>query len=110
MQEQRRYQRVNFFCPLHLTALQSGITVPGRCFDISIGGVGMTTGISLERGQMVRVRFHLHSDAGKVLDEDILGRVAYCQAQDEGNRLGIEFLDVVHESTQPLLNRTINQL
>jgi len=110
MQEQRRYQRVNFFCPLHLTALQSGITVPGRCFDISIGGVGMTTGISLERGQMVRVRFHLHSDAGKVLDEDILGRVAYCQSQEDDNRLGVEFLETVRESTQPALTRAINHL
>ena len=47
MPEQRRYQRVDFFCPLHLTVLQKGITVPASCFDISIGGVGLSTGIAL---------------------------------------------------------------
>jgi len=110
MQEQRRYQRMDFFCPLHLTVLQNGFMVPASCIDISIGGVGLIARISLERGQMVRVRFHLNPESGEARDEDIVGRVAYSQAQNDGNRLGIEFLDTIRESTQPVLMRTINHL
>ena len=59
---------------------------------------------------MVRVRFHLHSATGEVVDEDAVGRVAYCQSQEDDNRLGVEFLETVRESTQPALTRAINHL
>ena len=47
----RRYERVPFFCPLQVIALQGeAATVPGSSLDISIGGVGLTAPRPLERG------------------------------------------------------------
>jgi len=106
----RRYERVAFFCPLQLTELRNGTTVPASSFDIGIGGVGLTTEIALERGQPVRVRFCLRHESNGETDEDVLGQVAYCRADEDGNRIGIEFLEVVRESTQPALVRRLNSL
>jgi c-di-GMP-binding flagellar brake protein YcgR len=110
MFQQRRYERVAFFCPLHLTVQPDGPTVPGRSFDVSLGGVGICAGVLLERGQTVRIRFHLHNGSTKYIDEDIMGRVAYCRADEEGNRMGIEFLETIRETTQPALARKLNSL
>jgi hypothetical protein len=107
---QRRYERVAFFCPLQLTVLPNGLTVPGTSFDISIGGVGIATELFLERGQPVRLRFHLENGSHGPIDEDILGRVAYARADEDGNRLGIEFLEAVCESGQPALARRLAKL
>ena len=107
---QRRYERVAFYCPVQLTVLPNGPAVPGRSFDISIGGVGITTEIALERGQSVCVRFHLQNGAPEGKDEDILGRVAYSRADEDGGRVGIEFLATIQESAQPELARKLNNL
>ena len=53
-----------FFCPLQLTVLPDGPTVPGKSFDISLGGVGITADIFLERGQSVVIRFQLEEPIG----------------------------------------------
>ena len=95
MLEQRRYERVAFSCGLQLTALPSGPTVPGRSFDISVGGVGITSDILLNCGQTVRVRFHLHDGSNEWTVEDVLGRVAYSYADEGENRMGIEFLETI---------------
>jgi hypothetical protein len=108
--EQRRYERVAFYCPVDLTVLPNGPAVPGRSFDISIGGVGIITQIALERGQSVSVRFHMHNGASESKDEDILGRVAYSRADEDGDRIGIEFLATVQEAAQPMLARKLNNL
>jgi hypothetical protein len=110
MMQQRRYERVAFFCPLHLTVLQDGTMTPASAIDISIGGVGATAPLSLERGQTVRVRFHLANGSGGRIDEDVLGRVAYSRADEDGNRVGIEFIEPIREANQPVLTRTINNL
>jgi hypothetical protein len=107
---QRRYERVGFFCPLHLTVLPNGPVVPGNSFDISIGGVGITTTVPLERGQMVRVQFHLQNGAPEAIHEEVLGRVAYCRADENGDRAGIEFLEKIGDAMQPELARKLNNL
>jgi c-di-GMP-binding flagellar brake protein YcgR len=106
----RRYERVAFFCPLHVTSLQGGAAVPARSFDISMGGVGLTAPISLERGETVCVRFHLNRASGEAVDEDVWGRVAYSRADEDGNRVGIEFINTLREATQPALTRRIGNL
>ncbi len=40
----------------------------------------------------------------------MLGRVAYSRADEDGNRIGIEFLETIRESAQPLLAQKLNNL
>jgi c-di-GMP-binding flagellar brake protein YcgR len=107
---QRRYERVAFYCGLQLTALPNGPTIPARSLDISVGGVGITSDTLLNRGQTVRVRFHLHNESDEWTDEDVLGRVTYSCADENENRMGIEFLETIQESTKPALAHQLNAL
>jgi hypothetical protein len=110
MECRRRYERVAFFCPLEVTALSSGQTVPGTSFDITVAGVGLTSGVLLERGETVRLRFHLRNGSHNQTNEDILGRVAYANADEDGNRLGVEFLELVNDTTHPALAHALAKL
>jgi hypothetical protein len=105
---QRRYERVAFFCPVQLTVLPAGQTIPGMTFDISIGGVGVATSMMLERGTSVRVRFQFHDAAKNKICEEVFGRVAYSRADEDGDRIGIEFMQTIQESSNPLLARKLN--
>lgn len=107
---QRRYERVAFYCGLQVTVLPNGPTIAARSFDLSVGGVGIAADILLNRGQAVRVRFHLHNGSKEWTDEDILGRVAYASADEDGNCIGIEFLEMIQESTKPALAHTLKRL
>ena len=106
---QRRYERVPFFCPLQLTSLKNGVSVRGSACDISIGGVGLTAPIALARGQPVCVRFYLHNGTKDEV-EDVMGQVAYMRADEDGNRMGIEFNETLKEAAHPLLAKKINNL
>ena len=110
MLERRRYERVDFYCPVHLTVEPDGPTIPCQSFDISLGGVGLSLPVSLERGQAVRVCFHLRSGADNTTDSTVAGHVAYTKADEDGVRVGIEFLSAIQESNQPALARKLNQL
>lgn len=106
----RRYERVAFFCPVTVFALPDGPVLSGRTFDISLGGVGVTTERMLERGQSVRVRFHVQNESDEAVEEDVIGQVAFSRADEAGDRMGIEFLQAVHESMQPILTYKLNNL
>lgn len=106
----RRYERVAFFCPVTVVVLPDGPAMQGRTFDISLGGVGVTTQRMLERGQSVRVRFHFQRGADVPVDEDVMGQVAYSRADEDGDRVGIEFLQPVSESISPMLAYKLNNL
>jgi hypothetical protein len=106
----RRYERAAFYCRLQLTVLPDGPVVPGNSFDISIGGVGLSTALPLERGQQVSVRFYLHNGGSEEMHADVLGQVAYCRSDEDGNRLGVAFLGTIQEATQPVLAKKINSL
>ncbi len=110
MHEQRRYQRVAYFCPLQLTVLPDGPTVPGSSFDISRGGVGLVADISLERGQSVFIHFQVENQRHEAVEAGILGRVAYSRADEDGNSIGVEFLEDVREPSQPVLARILDNL
>lgn len=99
-----------FYCPLQLTVLPDGPTVAGRSFDISLGGVGITADVFLERGQTVQASFHFSDGPQGEAEESVLGRVAYSRADEDGNRIGIEFLEILRESAQPLLAQKLNNL
>ncbi len=108
--EQRHYERLPFYCRLQLTILPNGPVVSARSFDISAGGVGITTNILLNRGQSVRVRFHLPNGLYKRIREDVVGHVAYSCADEDGNRIGIEFEETIQESRQPVLAQKLSTL
>lgn len=110
MNGKRRYERVAFYCPVQLTVLPDGPDVPGNTFDISLAGMGLAAEVFLERGQDVLVRFHPAKGSPPDKDESVLGRVAYSRADEGGNRLGIEFVKPIRESTQPSLTRRLFNL
>ncbi len=110
MTGQRRYERVQFFCPVKLTVLPDGPTVQANSFDISIGGVGLHSSLFLERGEDVLVHFNIADGSRGSVEESALGRVAHSTADENGNRLGVEFLQTIRESIQPRLTKTLNRL
>jgi hypothetical protein len=107
---QRRYERVAFFCPLRVAVLPDGPVVAANSIDISLGGVGFTTAASLQQGQSVAVRFQLKDKVGRPVEEVAMGRVAYARADEDGNRVGVEFLETVRDADQPLLSKKLNRL
>jgi c-di-GMP-binding flagellar brake protein YcgR len=110
MTERRRYERVAFYCGVQVFVLPDGPLLLARAFDISLGGVGVTCDQSLTRGQSVRASFRLRDKSDRWAEEHVLARVAYCQADEGGNRIGIEFTEKIQESIQPVLTRTLNAL
>jgi c-di-GMP-binding flagellar brake protein YcgR len=110
MDERRRYERVNWYHPLKVTVLPDGPSVQASSFDISLGGVGVTVPVMLERGQPVCVRFHFATESPGGIDEDVLGRVAYANADEDGNRIGVEFLEPIRENTKPMLAKKLSSL
>ena len=72
------------------------------------------SGNHLERspgpGQSVRVRFHLPNGSYKWIREDVVGNVAYSRADEDGNRIGIEFWETIQESRQPVLAQKLSAL
>jgi c-di-GMP-binding flagellar brake protein YcgR len=106
----RRYQRVPFFHEVGLTAGKASAAAPARSFDISLGGVGVFTQAHLERGQLVQVAFHLRDARQQAFVETVAGHVAYLRASEDGNQLGIEFLEPIRVDTHPRLLRAIERL
>ncbi len=103
MNGRRRYERVSFFCDVQLAVLPDGPTFAAHCVDISLGGVGLTAARAVEPGHTVNLAFTLRNNAGKEIVNRVSGRVARCDADYDGNRLGVEFLEPLHESTSPQL-------
>ena len=106
----RRYERVAFYSRLQITVLPNGPVVPGNSFDISIGGAGISTSVLLQRGQQVSIRFYLRNGGSEEVHADVLGQVAYCRSDEDGNRIGVAFLAPIQEVTQPVLAKEINNL
>ena len=110
MNSRRRYERVPFFCDVSLSALPEGAAVVAHSFDISLGGVGIVTQTALEPGRMVAVAFSLRDKSGAKVVNQVNGRVARCDADSDTNRLGIEFLVPLAESTSPQLVQRIMKI
>lgn len=110
MTGQRCCERVEFFCPVKLKMLPDGPTISANSFDISLGGIGLISPVFVERGKDIRVQLRVKNGQNEYTYESALGRVAYSRAEVEGNRLGIEFMEYIHESTQPELTKKLNAL
>jgi c-di-GMP-binding flagellar brake protein YcgR len=106
----RKFERVPFFCEVSVTSLDNGCALHANSFDISLGGVGMTMAASLPVNSLVQVGFHLKNNQQKAVVENIRGRIAYSRAFEDGNYLGVEFLDLPTAATCPELTRKLNSL
>ena len=106
----RGYERVPSFREVGLTLRQGTAPVSARSFDISLGGVGVFTQAHLERGQSVKVAFFFMNTKQQKVVETVAGQVAYLRATEDGNQLGIEFLEPLREDTHPQLMRAIHKL
>jgi c-di-GMP-binding flagellar brake protein YcgR len=108
--ENRRYARLGFFCDLTVTPLPTGKPLPASSIDISLGGVGMTANFSLPREQIIQVDFHLRDQKHHEIVESVLGKVAYTRSDEDGNRIGVEFLKTLQESEYPELTKRLLKL
>lgn len=106
MIERRRYGRVGFLCQVELSAFPDGPMLEGSSLDLSLGGVGVVTASALSVGQVVAVTFHLRED-GLDVQEKVIGRVANLKADVDANRIGLEFLEPLRETAQPVLVRRL---
>jgi len=77
--------------PLNVTVLRSGVpdAVPGRCIDVSGGGVGAVLAAEVHPGELVGIEFRL-PDSASVLAK---ARVCY----QERLRCGLQFLAIPAE-------------
>ena len=110
MESRRRYERVQFYCDIAMTPLPEGQTVPAYSFDLSLGGVGVMADVALPRGHLVRLDFHLKDRQQNSITETILGNIAYSKADEDGNRLGIEFLEPIHQTAAAELTRRLQEI
>ena len=106
----RRYERVGFYCDLLVTPTAGGEAVPARSVDISLGGVGVVAAVSWPRGELVRIGFHLKDSRQQPVVEEVTGRIAHCRAEEDGNILGVEFLEPISAAAQPALARRLQAL
>ena len=107
MIERRVYERVPFFCDIAMTILPAAQVVEAHSYDISLGGVGLVTVASVRAGAMVGLAFSLRDKTGKSVVNQVNGRVVRCDADLDGNRLGIEFLTPLNAATSPQLMKRV---
>lgn len=110
MTENRRYERVPYFGRVDLTPAAGGPTIEAAAVDISLGGVGLISPRLLRKGDMVRASFPLLDAKGQRVVEVVAARVAFVQADFEGNRLGLEFLEPIGRASCPALARKVERL
>jgi c-di-GMP-binding flagellar brake protein YcgR len=108
--EKRRYARLNFFCDLTVTPLPNGKPRPANSVDLSLGGVGICAEYSLNRDQIVQIDFHLRDENHQETIEQIIGKVAYSRSDEDGTRIGVEFMKPIQESDNPVLAMRLQNL
>jgi c-di-GMP-binding flagellar brake protein YcgR len=108
--ENRRYARLNFFCELRVTPMPNGKPMPASSIDLSAGGVGLYANYSLNREQLVQIDFHLRDEKHREVVESVLGKVAYARSDEDGTRIGVEFLKTIQEADYPALAKRLQEL
>jgi hypothetical protein len=101
---------VPFLKPVTVWAPPDGPPVEARTVDISLGGVGLACRASFRKGQVVVVAFRLNDPRRGPVEERVTGRVANLVADDDGNRIGVEFAEPLHASAHPALTRAVERL
>ena len=107
--EKRIYERVGFLCRVDLKT-DDGATFEASTVDISLGGVGVMAPRFLAAGRDVTLAFHLRDRQGAPAVERAVGRVAHARSDVDGHMLGVEFLEPLRRSSNPLLTRIVEPL
>jgi c-di-GMP-binding flagellar brake protein YcgR len=108
--EKRRYERLNFYCDLIVTTMPEGESFSASSIDLSLGGVGVSSPRFLNRDQIVKIDFHLRDENHREIVESAMGRVAYSRSDEDGTRLGVEFLQLLQENDNPALAKRLQRL
>jgi c-di-GMP-binding flagellar brake protein YcgR len=108
--DKRRYVRVNFFCEMTVTPMPEGKPRPASSIDLSLGGVGLYANYSLDRDKIVQIEFHLRDEKHREFVERVMGKVAYSRSDEDGTRIGVEFLKIINDTDTPVLAKRLQKL
>jgi hypothetical protein len=75
-----------------------------------VGGAGLICPALLVRGQVIEMSFQLTDPKLGPCVERVKARVVNFMADLDGNRVGVEFLEPLHDSRNPALARAVSQL
>jgi len=101
--ERRSYERVGFHCRVAVAVRPGAVPIEARSMDLSLGGAGIATAAPLEVGQTVVLTFILRDGRQQEVRDQVQGRVVNLKADLDCNRVGVEFLEPLHESKHPAL-------
>ena len=107
MMERRSYERVGFLCRVAVAVRPEAAPIEARSIDLSLGGVGLATSAALPVGQTVVLTFFLKGARQEEVRDQVQGRVVNLKADLDCNRVGVEFLEPLHESRHPALVRKL---
>jgi c-di-GMP-binding flagellar brake protein YcgR len=107
MIERRQYQRVPFHCRTTFAARGAGDPVEGWTIDLSLVGVQMASTRNFPLQQLISITFHFKDLTLKAIAERADGVIVRKHAESEGYLYGVEFLDSLDSSRQPLLLRKL---
>ncbi len=99
--ERRSYIRVPFLHPITIALSPDGRATEASSIDISLGGVGLSSRGSFQKGQVVVLTFRVKDPKLGFVSERVSGRVVNFVADFDGNRLGVEFLEPLRAETHP---------
>jgi c-di-GMP-binding flagellar brake protein YcgR len=105
--ERRSYERVGFLCRVALAVRPGAPPLEARSVDLSMGGAGIVTSAALQVGQTVGLTFFLKDARQQEVRDQVQGRVVNLKADLDCNRVGVEFLEPLHESKNPALVRKL---
>lgn len=92
-----------------MQSAESGRVVRARTIDLSLGGVGLVTTGTLVIGEYVTIVFPFPVPPAKRSTE-VLGRVVSLLADDDANRVGVEFFEPLSVSRAPNLARRLQEI
>jgi c-di-GMP-binding flagellar brake protein YcgR len=107
MVERRQYQRVPFHCRTTIAARGAGEPVEGWAVDLSLVGLQLASMRNFPIHQLIAITFHLKDVSLNAIAERADGVIVRRHAESEGYLYGVEFLDPLDTSRQPLLLRKL---
>ncbi|MFQ5527653.1 MAG: PilZ domain-containing protein [Thermoanaerobaculia bacterium] len=97
MRERRRHERVPFITEARIE-LPAGPRLKASTTDLSEGGVGLFSPLMIAISRQVRVSFELCAEGGPYWTRPLGATVVRCQIDCDGNRIALEFDQLVSDS------------
>ncbi len=103
--ERRNYVRVPFLHPITIALSPDGRPIDASSIDISLGGVGLSSRGSFQKGDVVIVTFRVKDPRLGFVSEHVSGRIVNFVADFDENRIGVEFLEPLQAVKRTLRSR-----